>query len=477
MNMKTKKALRILITPNVPCSYDQRMVKGLAEGFNHIGHHALLPTPVTPLSAEEIVKLCDSESIDVVLQINRTRDPNIPLPAHVRHISWYQDVFPETIDGFAETFHDSDILYSLGEPEVLGFKIQMPCYVSSLFTGVDQATLDFKYERIQQNIDLSLCGGLPGPVDLMPNPRTDELFYLDKLIGRTPLLGRSRAVWIIRKLLFAKSLPVDYVPYSALLAMRHITESLYRPLHGELDIHELADAMLNQASLFEDIFTEIPKNSSSRRKNKLSRMLKPYAEQCEGRSDSKARLIRFLAGESSFFQPYTISPIRQAISYFSQSYPRIMDRIALVDAASRVSKSLELYGPGLSAHAFAQPYLKGVLETQEELLDVYCRSKINLSNNTHGLGLHSRVLECMAVGGFIFMHESPHDYKVGGMLTAFEPGVHFGSYTPENFEEEAIRWLRDDRDRRRVGMRAQSVILEQHCWRHRAQQIIDDLNR
>lgn len=74
------------------------------------------------------------------------------------------------------------------------------------------------------------------------------------------------------------------------------------------------------------------------------------------------------------------------------------------------------------------------------------------------------------------MHESPHDNKAGGMLTSFEPGVHYGSYTPENFAEEAARWLQDDSGRMRAGMRAKSVIRERHCWHHRAQQIIDDLN-
>jgi hypothetical protein len=154
-----------------------------------------------------------------------------------------------------------------------------------------------------------------------------------------------------------------------------------------------------------------------------------------------------------------------------------MDREALVQAASSVSASLALYGPGLSAHDFVQPYYKGVIDDKNELLDVYCRSKINLSNNTHGLGLHSRILECMAVGGFIFMHKSPHDEKPGGMLTAFEPNVHYGSYTLENFSEEAARWLKDDQARVQVGIRARSVIRERHCWHHRAQQILDDLNR
>ncbi len=474
MAMK-QKSLRILITPNVPCPYDQRMVKELANGFNRIGHYAsALPDPLSPV---EIVKMCESMPIDVVLQINRTRNPDIPLPPHVRYIAWFQDVYPETLDGFADSFHESDILYSLGDPEVLGLNVQMPCYVSSLFTGVDQTTLDFNRYGIQKDIDLSLCGGLPHPVKLEPDFRTDILWYLDMMIRHIPLMGSSRTVWLIRKLLFRNHLPVDYVPYSTLLAIARIVESFYRPLRGELDIHELANAMMQQSTLFEDAFAEIPRDSSTRCSSKLSMLLKPHTSKFLGRGDLKARLVRYLAGESTFFKPSTTSPTRKAISFFSQSYPRIMDRIALIEAASGVSKSLELYGPGLSSHEFARPYFKGVIDKQDELLKVYCRSKINLSNNTHGLGLHSRTLECMAIGGFIFMHESPHDNKAGGMLTSFEPGVHYGSYTPENFTEEATRWLKDDSGRMRAGMRAESVIRERHCWHHRAQQIIDDLNR
>jgi Glycosyl transferases group 1 len=108
---------------------------------------------------------------------------------------------------------------------------------------------------------------------------------------------------------------------------------------------------------------------------------------------------------------------------------------------------------------------------------VYRRSKINLANNTHGLGIHSRTLECMAVGGFIFMHDSPHDSKAGGMLTEFEPDVHYGRYTVESFHEEAVRWLKDSEGRRRVGMQATERIRQRHCWHHRARQIIDDLER
>jgi hypothetical protein len=83
----------------------------------------------------------------------------------------------------------------------------------------------------------------------------------------------------------------------------------------------------------------------------------------------------------------------------------------------------------------------------------------------------------MAVGGFILTHESPNDSKPGGMLTSFEPGVHYGMFTPENLHEEALRWLADDTKRRQVGLQAASVVRQKHCWHHRAQQILEDLKK
>lgn len=471
---KKQQAIRILIAPNVANPYDQRMVSELAAGFNSIGHYAApLAAPASPL---ELRQLCESFSIDVVLQINRTRDPEVPLPPHIRHIAWYQDVFPETLHGFADGFRDSDILYALGDAQVLGLNEDLPCFVGSLFTGVDPTTLDFKSADNPDRLDFSLCGGLPHPF-CHAEPIGDILWHLDRLIRRSSKLGKSQAIWIVRKLLFGRLLPVDFVPYSTLQTMECVIRSFYRPLRGELDIHLLANALLQQVNLDNEMFADISENKSPVADNWLTKLMKTQTPRLRGRTDLTARLVRFLAGESRFFQPTVNAAVTGAISYFSQSYPRILDREALVKAAAAVSTSLELYGPGLKLHAFAQPYFRGVIDSQNELLEVYSRSKINLSNNTHGLGLHSRTFECMATGNFLFMHESPHDKKPGGMLTAFEPDVHYGSYTPETFGEESARWLREDKERVQVGIRAQAVIRDRHCWHHRARQIIDDLNR
>lgn len=473
--MSTSKSRRILITPNVASPYDQRMVRGLADGFNQIGHFAgAMPAPV---SAEELSNLCQSLSIDTVIQVNRTRDLAVPLPKGVRHVAWFQDVFPETLRGFAERFQTDDILYALGDPVILGLHTPVPCRVGSLFTGVDEGTLNFPRRRSVQDIDMSLCGALPPPVSLAPSLRADLLWYVDKLIQRTPILERSRAIWAVRRVLFSKLVSVDYIPYVTLVAMAQVVEGFYRPLRGELDIHMLAGAMDVLTDEFSALSTKLPEQSPAQEPDLLSRLLRPHVERHNGRGDLKARLLRFLARKGAYYASDDLSPVAKARSYFAQSYPRIMDRRLLVQLASRVTNSLELYGNGLIAHDFTRPYYKGVIEKLDELLAIYSRSKINLNNNTHGLGIHSRTLECMAVGGFVFFHDSPHDTKAGGMLTEFEPDVHYGRYTVENFHEEAARWLKDSEGRKRVGMQAAERIRQRHCWHHRARQVIEDLER
>lgn len=473
------KPLRILISPNYGNSYDQRMAKGLAAGFHSIGHYA--HSLEAPISSIEIAKICGCLSIDVVIEVNRARDPDVALPPNVRHISWFQDVFPETLEGFADGFRDCDILYALGDAKVLGLNVQVPCYVGSLVTGVDQTVINYDKNPVSGYVEFSLCGFIPPPFITTPSIRQDLLWYLDNIIARSPLLCGSKLVWILRRVLFRRQLPVDYVPYAALVALKDIVDGLYRPLRGELDIHELTTSMEDIIAIFVGASVTSgsfksrykPKNAASR----FSMLLKPYASRHVDYDDMKGAFSKYityddtraLLGESRAFS--------KAINYLAQTYPRLLDRQELVSKILQISGSLELYGPGWNTHHEFRNYHKGFIESQTALLDVYRRSYINLANNTHGLGLHSRTLECMAVGGFIFTHTSPHDGKPGGMLTSFEPEVHYGAFTPENIQEEARRWLKDEKKRKEVGRRAAAVIRGQHCWHHRAQQIVNDLRK
>jgi hypothetical protein len=411
--------MKFLITPNYAAPYDQRMVDGLAHGFVVSGHEALaLPAPP---SATDLRKICLDQSFDVVIQVNRTRHPDVPLPAGVRHISWYQDVFPETMKGFAEFFQPEDILYALGDPVVLGLVAPLPCFTGTLLSGVDASTFEFK-TRQSQDIDFSLCGFIPPP------------------------LPEHRTLW--------RFLRPGNVRLGASDIMSATVRERYQVLCGNLDIHALAE--------------EIRANIEAHRRPILSESmrlrLRPLRNAYRG---------IFAARQD----PDALTAFERSISYFTREYPRLLDRVALIDTILQISHALELYGPGWQTHRTFRPYAKGSVDTLEELLTIYARSRINLANNTHGLGLHSRTLECMAIGGFIFTHESPHDNKPGGMLTSFEPGTHYGAFTPDTLVDQAARWLRDESGRRHAGELAAQVVRQQHCWYHRAQQIVEDLKR
>ena len=470
--------MRFLIVPNYANPYDQRMVSGLATALCNIGHeaHALH----APLPDLELVRMCDTLDVDVVMQVNRVRPLDPALPPKVRHITWFQDVFPETMEDFLSGIRDSDIVYVLGDADVLGLKAKLPCQVGCLVTGVDEATLNFEYPRVLKktdHIDFSLCGFIPPPFETTPSAKSDLLWYWDDLFSRVPIIGKLGVVQLLRRALFRKHVPIDYVPYAVLVALGDIAQGLYKPLRGELDIHFLSEAMRDHASLVTGPRPpHVNRRPAKHREGRIGMLLRPYGPSFGNRRiDVRSPLVRLAMLASRVRK--NEDAIDQAISYFARDYPRLLDRVELVRRIMHVSKSLELYGPGWDKHEQFKPYHKGILHDQGDLLAVYQRTRVNLANNTHGLGLHSRTLECMAVGGFILTHASPHDAKPGGMHTSFEPGVHYGMFTPGNLEEEARRWLKDEARRIAAGRSAAAVIREKHLWRHRAQQILDDLKQ
>ena len=446
--------MRFLIAPNFALPYDQRMVNGLAAGFRELGHEAnALASPVPP---EVLGRIVAQTGADAVLQVNRFRPAEPPLPPQVRHIAWFQDVFPDTAEGLRFCEREGDVVYALGDARVLGLKTEWPCFVGSLVTGVDPALLGASGETKAAAIDFSLCGYIPPPPAYRPNIKSDLVWYLNDLVDRTPVVGGSWAFRHLRFRLLRRYLSRGYVPYALAIALRETATAMYRPLRGELDIDALSEMLREAARPYVAFRAKKPiRYGHWLRRGRLGRVLAPY------RTSG--------AGEKM--------PVDGLINHLSREYPRLLDRVALVSAALEVSQSLELYGPGWDSHEAFRPYHKGIVNDPYALLAVFRRSRINLANNTHGLGLHSRTLECMAVGGFILMHRSPHDEKPGGMLTAFEPDVHYGAYTPETLRDEAKRWLKDKGARVQAGERAAAAIKERHLWRHRAEQIIDDLKR
>ncbi|HLH87331.1 MAG TPA: glycosyltransferase [Xanthobacteraceae bacterium] len=446
-------AMRFLLVPNFANPYDRRMVNGLAEGFREIGCDAVALG--APMPAESLATIVDRVRPDVVMQVNRFRPTDPTLPSSVRHIAWFQDVFPDTNIKDERSECAGDIVYALGDAKALGLKAELPCFIGSLVTGVDQSTTEVKRKEWAPLMDFSLCGYIPAPFIFRPNVKSDLVWYLNDLFDRLPIVGGSWTFRRVRARLLRRYINIDYVPYALATSLQQLATALYRPLRGELDIDLIAGALRAAAQPYVKMRRGESRSRHWSRRGRLGRVLAPYRTSGADRRTAVDSLINALARE----------------------YPRLLDRVALVGAALLVSRSLELYGPGWDSHETFRAYHKGVIEDQPSLLAIFQRSRINLANNTHGLGLHSRTLECMAVGGFIFMHRSPHDERPGGMLTSFEPGVHYGAYTPETFHDEALRWLSDEPRRTKVGAQGAAVIREKHLWRHRAEQIVGDLKR
>lgn len=440
--------MRFLIAPNFALPYDQRMVRGLAAALIAAGHDAR--ALLGPLHEAEAAGVCQTLGIDVLLQVNRFRPLDPPLPNNVRHVAWFQDIFPETINDLSGRIHGDDIVYTLGDPHVLGVNTELPCKVGTFLTGIEPSEWATEEKDITGEIDFSLCGFIPPRLTIKPQIRADLAWYLIDFINRVPLVG-SPVSALARYVTVRK-----YVPTALRHALISVVESLYRPLRGELDIHALEAAMI-QAVLPYVGTRELRETWSRPRRRR------------------KRRRFDLLFGDYGFRSLEENGPVKAFISYLARDYPRAIDRISLVQTVLALSESVELYGNGWRSYDEFKRYYRGVLATPRELARVYRRSRINLANNTHGLGLHARTLECMAAGGFILIHESPNDAKPGGMLTSFEPDRHYAAFKAETMREVALRWLKDEKGRREAGANAAKIVHDKHLWHHRAAQLVADL--
>jgi hypothetical protein len=125
--------VRIAVNPWAPNPYDQRMVTGLAAGFQAEGHEAVaLPKPLVD---GETSAYCRAHDVDVWFDINRVRPPD--LNNRVRHVNWYQD--PLLDDDLADTVESTDIVYYLSSIGSLKPDTKGRCLVAYLPPGTVRA--------------------------------------------------------------------------------------------------------------------------------------------------------------------------------------------------------------------------------------------------------------------------------------------------------------------------------------------------
>jgi len=467
------KDYRFLIIPSLESIYDYRMVKGLSDGITQLGYFSVaISFPCSDIHLEE---LCKTLNINAVIGINRTFEFR-PINSPVRYISWFQDVFTSNYN-LSDKLLEDDLLYTLGSVQSLGIKFDSSkVKYSELYTGVDSHIFNSFHKVSEKNkIDFSFAGFIPAPFSASWEMKKDLIWYFENCFSNIPLLPKIKIFWFLKQIIFRKFYGVDYVPTSALLLMKNTVESLYQPLTGSLDIHKLGSAMESLLIEYRRPKYRV-KKIKKKKPSELKSVLSPYYGRFLNRTDLSASMIKYLLKNNESENLAEFDAFNKAIAYFSNSYPRLLDRVMLVDSIMDITRSLQLYGKGWDTHPKYSPYYCGSIDGHEELLNIYSASKINLANNTHGLGMHSRNLECMAVGGFLMMHTSPNENVTGGMAHHFLPGMHYGSYTHENLKEEASYWLKNETKRIQIGLNARDEIMKNHLWIHRAKKIIKDLD-
>ena len=170
-----------------------------------------------------------------------------------------------------------------------------------------------------------------------------------------------------------------------------------------------------------------------------------------------------------------VSMVDPAIrNLFDDYFPRLADRTRLLDSILNVSTKVGFFGTGpWDKWPRYQPHFGGYINRPSKMALVFRRTKVNLHNGS--VGMHMRVLDCMAAGGAIMVNKSLWTGTPFGIEIHFEPGHHFIEYEFENLTERAAGALADEPGRRRMGAAAAEAVRAGHTWRHRALQIIEDV--
>lgn len=163
------------------------------------------------------------------------------------------------------------------------------------------------------------------------------------------------------------------------------------------------------------------------------------------------------------------------VGHWTMDHPRRLDRIKLAGLMLKVSDNCLFQGKNWPEYKEFASRAAPHTNDEYELYRVYQGSKINLHTNSDGYGPHSRVLEAMAVGGFIMTHAVKYPEKSGCMSGSFTPGTHYGEFTADNFVEQAKFWLQNTVAREWAIQECRGLIEGRHLWRHRAAQLLKDL--
>jgi len=160
------------------------------------------------------------------------------------------------------------------------------------------------------------------------------------------------------------------------------------------------------------------------------------------------------------------------------TFSRIIERTLLIDGlltlflAPHMRRHLLLVG-GASRSLTTSDIFRLPDLPYSEYNNLLGRTHAIICNNTHGLGLHPRVLDSMACGTVVLHHLSPSASGLGVLEHHFQQGIHFLGWTNIN---DLLQLLEDivshKYDMSRIALAAYERVKECHSWSTIASQLV-----
>lgn len=421
-----QKKLKILLVPNFSTRYDLKILRYLAAELSNLGCDC--EVSLHPLTSNKIYYTIDSIAYklkktekevyreiraDVLLEINRFRSKY--LNKKITHINWIQDL-PKREFRYLERIQNNSIHYLYGSPA---------------FFGLDKKKLNFKNQKIlfagyspknsnlvrSEKYDINLLGYMSTIFEVCGS-KDDYFFGTHQNLSQKSILSLVckqilRKPFILINILkgLSLNLPSKYFVSNEFKSLLQIIREKYDPLTGNLN--------MNMFGKKENYFIEELKN------------------------------------------------------YLLLEYPRYKDRLVLFNLIKTLDPKYKKIVAGPNWKNYFPEY-EFVKDPKDEL-EIFSKSKITIHNNTHGLGLHPRIFECIACGSFPFMHATVHNCEEGALDKVLEPDRHFGLFSKENLVESIESWVNDHDKRRRGVLEAQKIMESCHTWKKRAEQVLIDL--
>jgi hypothetical protein len=415
--------VKIYLVPNTSSIYDRTQLKALAAGFGFSsGDVYVFESPIkqhhSDYNATQFEKaglnertLYEKIDSDVLLEVNRLRSKY--LKKSVRHISWFQDVRPSD---YLEIKKYIKRMHPNDIIYLLGDKKHFGFSaslekVNCLLSGVNQRDISPGH-LVARQYDYDL----------------NLLGYFSSFKERPPMFFvKSRGAIFLKEFL-------------------RRPKSLLAFLFNNNSHHVYLDKFL-----FDKFFVANEIKIKEKYAPLTGHLFEPELKEIKNNID---KII---------------------YDYLYIELPRKLDRSLLfkkIEALHYRNKKIIIAGLNWPEAFPSVPFVRGHVNIPDQ---IYKTSKITIHNNTHGLGIHSRVLDSMAVGGFVMMHSSPHSRLPGGMDSTFEPDVNYGLYSADNFVEKVEEWLADEDRRKKAISENKKILLSKHLWEHRAEQILRDL--